>query len=186
MTETQRRIKKLEDLTAEDFAARERLEAAFQDRAAEFALRQLRSMKGADPVSDAVGMIDTYAHSLQAATRAFRDGADEETVVACLLHDIFDLDAHHNHDALAAEFLRPYISPTMYWILQHHGTFQQFYMRADPSGNPDAREAFRNHPNFEATVQFCERWDQISFDPDYDSLPLSFFEPMVRRVLTRA
>ena len=34
--------------------------------------------------------VDRYEHSLQTATRALRDGADEEMVVCALLHDIGD------------------------------------------------------------------------------------------------
>ena len=32
---------------------------------------------------------------------------------------------------------------------------------------------------------FCERWDQSSFDPEYDSLPIEFFAPLVRPVFFR-
>lgn len=179
------RIRRLQDLTAENWATRKRHEQqSASTRPAEFALQQLRAMEGADPASDAVGMIGTYEHSLQTATRAYRDGADEQTVVACLLHDIFDMTAPANHDAVAAEFLRPYITPTMYWVLRHHGVFQQFHMVGDPTIDRNARDAFRDHPAFEEAVRFCARWDQVSFDPEYDWLPLSFFEPMVHRVLS--
>ena len=36
---------------------------------------------------------------------------------------------------------------------------------------------------FEKTAEFCERWDQTSFDPDYETMPLEAFEPLVRRVI---
>jgi predicted HD phosphohydrolase len=34
-------------------------------------------------------------------------------------------------------------------------------------------------------VRFCERWDQASFDPEYDSDPLESFEPLLREVFAR-
>src|SRR6202790_2980046 len=46
--------------------------------------------------------IDRYQHSLQTASRAFRDGADEETVVCAVLHDIGDTLAPENHAQLGA------------------------------------------------------------------------------------
>jgi predicted HD phosphohydrolase len=37
---------------------------------------------------------------------------------------------------------------------------------------------------FDACAEFCEKYDQASFDPDYDSLPVEHFQPMVRRVFS--
>ena len=176
-------IRKLSDLTAEDCVRMDELQRTVGHKPAEFALRLFEQMRGNDRVSEAMGMVDTYAHSLQAATRAYRDGADEETVVVALLHDLFDMVAPENHDMVAAEFLRPYVSEDNYWIVRHHATFQLYYRQNDPGVDWNAREQFRNHPAFEKTIRFCERWDQVSFDPDYDTLPLSFFEPMVHRIL---
>ena len=33
--------------------------------------------------------------------------------------------------------------------------------------------------------RFADEWDQNAFDPDYDTLPLEHFEPMVREVFSR-
>jgi predicted HD phosphohydrolase len=129
--------------------------------------------------------IDRYQHSLQTATRALRDGADEEMVVVALLHDIGDPIAPDNHSEVAAAILRPYVSEDNYWLLKHHGVFQGHYYFDKIGQDRDARERFRGHPCFEKTVRFCERWDQTSFDPDYDTLPLETFEPMVRRLFAR-
>ena len=129
--------------------------------------------------------IDRYQHSLQSATRAQRDGADEEMVVAALLHDIGDVIAPDNHSQLAAAVLRPYVSEKTHWIVQHHGIFQGYYFWHHIGGDRDAREHYRGHPHFEACADFCERWDQTSFDPDYDTLPLEAFEPMVHRIFAR-
>ncbi|OUL24419.1 phosphohydrolase [Nostoc sp. RF31YmG] len=130
-------------------------------------------------------LIDRYQHSLQTATRAFRDGAEEEVVVAALLHDIGDLLAPVNHAELAAAILKPYVSPSTHWMIEHHGIFQGYYFWHHLGGDRHAREQFRGHPYFERTAEFCHNWDQESFDPDYDTLPLTFFEPMVRRIFAR-
>jgi len=127
--------------------------------------------------------IDRYQHSLQTATRAERDGADEETIVCALLHDIGDVVAPDNHSELAAAVLRPYVSDKNYWILKHHGVFQGYYYFDKVGLDRDARDRFRDSPYYEDCVRFCECWDQTSFDPDYDTLPLEHFEPMVRRVM---
>jgi predicted HD phosphohydrolase len=129
--------------------------------------------------------IDRYQHSLQSATRALRDGADEETVVCALLHDIGDTLAPDNHSGLAAAVLLPYVSERNHWVVLHHGLFQGYYFWHHVGGNRNARERYRGHAYFEACAEFCERWDQTSFDPDYDTLPLSDFEPMVRRIFAR-
>jgi predicted HD phosphohydrolase len=129
--------------------------------------------------------VDRYAHSLQTATRALRDDADEETIVCALLHDIGDDLAPFNHAAFAAEILKPYVSPENHWLVDKHGIFQGYYFWHHYGMDRNAREQFRGHPCFERTALFCERWDQTAFDPGYDTLPLDAFEPMVRRIFDR-
>jgi predicted HD phosphohydrolase len=129
--------------------------------------------------------VNRYVHSLQTATRAHRDGADEETVVCALLHDVGDLLAPDNHGELAAALLAPYVSERNAWVVRHHGLFQGYYYFHHWGRDRNERERYRDHPHFEACREFCERWDQVSFDPDYDTLPLEAFEPMVRRVFFR-
>lgn len=129
--------------------------------------------------------IDRYQHSLQSATRALRDDADEETVVCALLHDIGDTLAPDNHSELAAALLRPYVSERNHWVIKHHGIFQGYYFWHHVGEDRNARERYRGHPHFEACAEFCERWDQTSFDPDYDTLPLEAFAPLVRRLFAR-
>jgi predicted HD phosphohydrolase len=129
--------------------------------------------------------IDRYQHSLQTATRAHHDGADEETVVCALLHDIGDVLAPANHSQVSAAILRPYVGDRNHWVIQHHGLFQGYYYFHHQGQDRHARDAFRDHPHYQACVDFCARWDQVSFDPGYDTLPLDFFEPMVRRLLSR-
>ncbi|MFV0457841.1 MAG: HD domain-containing protein [Actinomycetales bacterium] len=129
--------------------------------------------------------ITRLAHCLQAATRAYRAGEDEEFVVCALLHDIGDHLCPDNHSEVAAAVLRPYISDRNYWILKHHGVFQGVYYFHHVGLDPNARDRWKEHPHYQATVDFCERYDQVSFDPDYPTESLSFFEPMVRRILSR-
>lgn len=129
--------------------------------------------------------VDRYKHSLQTATRALRDGADEESVVCALLHDIGDSLAPENHGALAAEILRPYVSKENYWVVKHHPVFQGYYFWHHLDQDRNARDRYADHPCYEACARFCERWDQQSFDPDYDTLPIETFEPMVRRFFGR-
>lgn len=168
--------------TAEDYAlVGEQIEAHTRATLADNVLGTLKMMRGPK-----LGYkIDRYEHSLQTATRALRDGADEETVVVALLHDIGDILAPHNHSQLAASVLRPYVSEENHWLVLHHGIFQGYYFFHHLGQDRDARDRFRGHPCFEMTADFCERWDQVSFDPDYDSEPLETFEPMVRRLFAR-
>lgn len=129
--------------------------------------------------------VDRYEHSLQTATRALRDGADEEMIVCALLHDIGDDLSPANHAEIAAGILEPFIDPLNAWMIRHHELFQGYHYRHFFGLDPHAREQFSDHPAYERTVRFCDRWDQASFDPDYDTLPLSHFVPMVERVLGR-
>jgi predicted HD phosphohydrolase len=121
-------------------------------------------------------------HSLQSATRAERDGKDEEYVVAALVHDIGDELAPHTHGEMSAAVMNPFLPERLCWIVQHHPVFQEFYYAHFLGGDRDSRERYRGHQWFDDCVEFCELYDQNCFDPDYDSLPLEHFEPMVRRV----
>jgi predicted HD phosphohydrolase len=169
------------DGTQEDYELLERLEANFAEGTADRVLTQLRELAG----SLSGYKIDRLEHSLQSATRAHSDGADEEMVVAALLHDIGGLLSPYNHSEMAAAVLRPYVSEKTYWIVRHHGLFQSYYYAHHSGGDRNAREAYRDHPWYQDTVEFCQRWDQSSFDPAYQTLPLEFFEPMVRRIFAR-
>ncbi len=124
-------------------------------------------------------------HSLQAATRALRDGADQELIVAALLHDIGDDLAPYNHAELAASILRPYVRPEVSWIVAQHGLFQNYYYVHHFGGDRNARDRLRDHPWYASCVHFCAAWDQCSFDPDYPAESLEFFAPMVREIFAR-
>jgi predicted HD phosphohydrolase len=129
--------------------------------------------------------ITRLGHSLQSATRAWRDGADIDWIVCALLHDIGDIYAPYNHDEYAASILRPFVREQCSWCVQTHGDFQMVYYGHHVGGNPNKRDQFAGHAYFDDCAQFCERWDQSSFDPDYDTLTIDFFAPMVREVFAR-
>jgi len=126
--------------------------------------------------------IDRLQHSLQTATRAHRDGRDEEYVVCALLHDIGDTLGSYNHPDIAAAILKPFVSEKNHWMVANHGTFQGYYFFDYIGLDKNLRDNFRGHEHFEYTAQFCHLYDQMAFDPDYKSEPLEFFEPMVRRL----
>ena len=106
-------------------------------------------------------------------------------MVCALLHDIGDTLACYNHAELAATILEPFVSQENHWLLTHHGIFQGYYFFQHVGLNRDMREQFRAHPGFERTAQFCERYDQNAFDPNYQNMPLEAFVPMVRRVMAK-
>jgi predicted HD phosphohydrolase len=172
---------RMADGTAEEYALLGRLHDDYVAGAADRVLRALALLKN----SYGGYQVSRYEHSLQTATRALRDGADEETVVCALLHDIGDDLAPENHGELAAAVLRPYVSEENYWLVKHHGIFQGYYYFHHLGLDRDERERYRGHPAFEKTVNFCQSWDQESFDPAYDTLTIEAFEPMVRRLFAR-
>lgn len=130
-------------------------------------------------------LVNRLTHSLQTATRAHRDGRDEEYVVAALLHDIGDMIATVNHSEYAAAILKPYVRPNIYWMIRQHGLFQGYYYFHHFGIDRNAREQHRGHPAFELCMDFCAKYDQASFDPDYDTMPMEAFAPMVRRLFAR-
>ena len=124
-------------------------------------------------------------HSLQTATRAHRDGRDEEYVVCALMHDVGDILAPSNHAELGAMIMKPYVSEQNYWMMDKHGIFQGYYFFQHLGLDRDMRDQYRGHEWFEYTAQFCHLYDQNSFDQAYESMPLSAFEPMIRRVVAQ-
>jgi len=129
--------------------------------------------------------VTRLGHSIQSATRALNDGADVDWIVSALLHDIGDIYAPYNHDEYAAAILRPFVREQCAWVVEKHGDFQMVYYGHHVGGNPNKRDAFKGHPYFDDCAEFCERWDQSSFDPNYNSKPLSFFTGMVQEVFSR-
>ncbi len=150
------------------------------DTQADRVLGWLREMEGPSPYK-----ISRLDHVLQSATRAERDGADTETIVCALLHDIGDVIGTANHSQVGAALLRPYVSEQNWWVVHHHGLFQGYYWFQYYGRDRNERDSFRDHPYYDACVRFCAEWDQNCFDPAYDHEPLEHFEPMVREIFAR-
>ncbi|SHM31168.1 HD domain-containing protein [Vreelandella subglaciescola] len=171
----------MKDGTAEEYRFLERLEDQFNAELVERLLKALRHL--------AHGLsgyrVSRLEHSLQSAARAEADGGDDDLVIAALLHDLGDELAPYNHSQLAASIIRPYVKAEVTWIIHHHGLFQQVYYAHHFGEDPNQRERYRDHPWYQKCVDFCERYDQASFDPDYPTPPLEHFEPALRRVFAR-
>ena len=177
----QTRFTRMTDARPEDWLVIGASALRYQARLPDRILDHLRILGG-----DTGGYaVDRLEHSLQTATRAHRDGRDEEYVVCALLHDIGDTLGSFNHADIATAILRPFVSEQNLWMVEQHAVFQGYYFFGHVGLDPDMRERFRDHPWFDVTAEFCERYDQCSFDPAYDSLPLEAFEPMLRRVVAR-
>jgi len=172
----------MRDGTKEDYELLEKLEKPYLALTADRVLDELRR-QGA--VSLEGYPITRLEHGLQSGTRALREGADIDWVVGALLHDIGDGLAPQNHDRFSAEVIRPFVRDEVAWTVEHHGIFQMFYYGHHYGWDKDARDRFKDHPCWQSCADFCERWDQSSFDPDYDYEPLELFEPMVREVFAR-
>lgn len=124
-------------------------------------------------------------HSLQTATRAERGGADLDMIVASLCHDIGKTISNANHPAIAAEMIRPWVNEEAYWVVKYHQDFQGRHYYARIGLDPEMRRKHLGHPAYELAAKFADDWDQTAFDPEYDTLPLDHFEPMVREVFSR-
>ena len=107
--------------------------------------------------------VDRYAHSLQTATRALRDGRDEEYVICALLHDIGDTLGSFNHPDIAAAILKPFVSEENHWMVQNHGIFQGYHFFHHLGLDRDMREQFAGHALYGYTAEFCDLYDAPAF-----------------------
>jgi predicted HD phosphohydrolase len=126
--------------------------------------------------------ITQLGHGLQTATMAERAGADVDMVVAALCHDMGKVISNANHPAVAAEMIRPWVSEAAYWVVTVHQDFEGMHYYARMGLDPMMRRRHAGHPCYELAERFADEWDQHAFDPDYPTLPLEHFEPMVREV----
>ena len=167
--------------TKEDYLFLEKHEKNYVNKTAD---RILKYMSGLTKTLEGYP-ISRLEHSLQSATKALKAGEDEEMIVAALLHDVGDELAPMNHSEYAAAILKPYVSEKTHWIVERHGEFQAYYYAHHLGGDRNKREKYKGHKYYQATIDFCEKYDQGCFDPNYKSLPLEHFEPMVRRIFSR-
>ena len=169
----------MEKGTAEDYAVISEHFRGFSKGLPDRVLSHLKLLDG-----DFGGFpIDRLQHSLQSATLAHQDGRDEEYVVMALLHDIGDTLGTYNHADIAATVMQPFLSEENHWIVKNHGIFQGYYFFHHIGLDRNLRDQFKDHPYFDACAEFCAKYDQNAFNPDFKSEDLSFFEPMVRRVM---
>ena len=175
------KFKQMKEGSKEDYLLLNKLEKKFIEGTAD---RVLKTMQGL--TSSLVGyQINRLEHSLQTATRALKEKASDEMIVAALLHDIGDELAPNNHAEFAATILKPYVSEKTAWIVEKHGIFQMYYYAHHLGFNKNERDKYKGHKYYPATAEFCEKWDQISFDPNYKSLLLKEFEPYVKKIFSR-
>ena len=140
----------------------------------------MRMMDGDSPYQ-----ISRLQHCLQTATRAEQDGADTETIVCALLHDIGDVISPVNHSQASAAILRPYISEKNYWIVLNHGLFQGYYWMHHYGEDRNLRDKHKDHPYYQECIDFCSKSDQKSFDTDFKEKPLEYFIPMIEEIFSR-
>ena len=179
--EPRAQFKHMEEGTAEDWQIISQAFGGFARELPDRVIDHLRLLEG-----DCGGFpVDRLTHCLQTATLAHRDGRDEEYVVCALLHDIGDTLGPYNHADVAASLLEPFVSEENHWMVKHHAIFQGYYFFDHLGLDRDLREQFRDHPCFDRTEEFCAKYDAAAFDPAQETLPLSFFEPMLRRVMAK-
>lgn len=170
----------MEACTRDDWAVINRAFTPFANELPDRVLKHLRLLEG-----DCGGFaIDRMEHCLQTATRAMRDGRDEEYIVCALLHDIGDTLGPRNHADVAAAILKPFVSEQNRFMVEQHAVFQGYYFFHHLDLDRNMREQFRTHPWFGYVEEFCAKYDGPAFDPSFKSAPLAEFEPMVRRVFS--
>ncbi len=172
---------RMQDSTREDWQTIGREFIQFASDLPQRVLKHLKILEG-----DYGGFpVDRYTHSLQTATRALRDGRDEEYVVCALLHDIGDTLGSYNHPDIAAAILQPFVSEQNHWMVQNHGVFQGHYFFDHIGLDRNLRDIHRAHPDYDRTVEFCELYDNPAFDPNAETLPIEEFMPMLQRVMAQ-
>ena len=171
----------MKDGTKDDYLLLDKHEKKYIEGTAD---RIIKFMSGLNDTLEGY-KITRLEHSLQTATRALNDKASDEMVVAALLHDIGDELAPLNHSEYAAAVLKPYVSEKTRWIVEKHGEFQMYYYAHHLGGNRNQREKYKEHKYYQDTLDFCEKWDQKSFDPNFKSLTLKSFEPLIKKIFSR-
>jgi len=175
------KFKQMKDGTKEEYLLLDKHEKKYIEGTAD---RLINFMSGLSNTLEGY-QITRLEHSLQTATRALNDKADEEMIVAALLHDIGDELAPLNHSEYAAAVLKPYVSEKVHWIIEKHGEFQMYYYAHHLNGNRNQRDKYKGHKYYQDTINFCQNWDQKSFDQNFKSLSLKEFEPFVKKIFSR-
>ena len=175
------KFKQMKDGTKEEYLLLDKHEKKYIQSTAD---RLINFMSGLNNTLEGY-QITRLEHSLQTASRALNDKANDEMIVAALFHDIGDELAPLNHAEYAAAVLKPYVSEKTHWIVEKHGEFQMYYYAHHLNGNRNQRDKYKGHKYYQDTLNFCENWDQKSFDPNFKSLTLKDFEPYVKKIFSR-
>ena len=152
-------------------------------------------LQGADPRLPAMPkrptLIDFFnyrfapaTHLLQSAKVAMQAGMDEETILACLLHDISVIGfVGTDHGWWGAQLVEPYVSERVSWSIRYHQALRFYpdpamgyeypvayykYFGKDYQPEPYVEAAYleaRNHKWYETSRQICIN-DFYAFDPD--------------------
>src|SRR4030095_10305454 len=69
-------------------------------------------------------------HGVQCASLAMKAGVDEETVLACLLHDVAMALMRPDHGWWGAQLVEPYVSERVSWGIRYHHALRYY---PDPS-----------------------------------------------------
>ena len=181
MTTAKASFTHMKDGTAEDWQTIARSFGDFAKGLPDRIMEHLRLLEG-----DFGGFpVDRMTHCLQTATLAHRDGKDDEYVVCALLHDIGDTLGSYNHADVAAVLLEPFVSEANHWMIKHHAIFQGYYFFHYLGMDRNLRNNYKDHPHFMRTIEFVSKYDSPAFDPEGETLPLSYFEPMIRKVFAK-
>ena len=172
----------MKDGDKEDYLLLKELEKSYISMTSD---RIIEELKRQGTISLEGYQITRLEHGLQSGTRAFRDGADIDWIIGALLHDIGDGLAPQNHDRMSAEVIRPFVREEVSWVVEHHGIFQMIYYAHHYGWDKNARDKFKDNIYFQTCADFCERWDQKSFDPEYKNKDLDFFKPLIKEVFSR-
>ena len=150
--------------------------------------------------------VTQLSHALQCAALAYRDRADDEVLVAALLHDIGHLveppavelpDRHHG--GAGAAFIRPFVAPRIAWLVEHHVIAKRYLCSVDPryvahlspvsqrsyaaqGAQLDLEQqlALETHPWFGDAVRI-RRWDDAGKTPEAVYPPLIEYRPLLER-----
>jgi predicted HD phosphohydrolase len=175
-------FRRMDESTAEQWGVIGQRTNANQGRVADRMIVLLESLA---TISDGF-ITDQLTHCLQTATMAQRAGADEEMIFGSLCHDIGKAVSVPNHGAISAEMIKPYVRDDVYKSILHHQDFQGRHYYNHFGAPTNMRDRFENESWFALCEEFTDDWDQQAFDPDYDTLPLEHFEPLIRKVTAQA
>jgi predicted HD phosphohydrolase len=133
--------------------------------------------------------VSALDHALQCAARARAARASDEVVLAALLHDVGHLlsdgeeTAFTHHGLWAARFLRPFVSPRVAWLVEHHVLAKRYlctvdrvyaeslslgslrsWIRQGGALDRGTREEMERQP-WLADVLAIRRWDEAAKEP---------------------